>query len=156
MTGGGTGRHSGSAGFTAVELLAVLVIVALAAAIAMPNVFGARVAPPLRTAALEVADALRSARLDAIRANAARGLVLDLDARTYWTDGHRAPRPVPRDIAIEARLAQSGVLAGGQGYFRFYADGSSSGGSIRLQKGSEQAVIALDWLTGSAEVTWQR
>lgn len=149
-------RVRNSAGFTAVELLAVLVILALSAAVAMPDVFGRRVAPPLRSAAHDLADALASARLDAIRSNAPRGLVLDVDARTYWTEQNRATRALPRDVTIEARIAESGVLARGTGLYRFFADGSSSGGSIELQRGSERAVIALDWLTGRAEVTWQR
>ncbi|HZA01422.1 MAG TPA: type II secretion system protein GspH, partial [Hyphomicrobiaceae bacterium] len=38
------------------------------------------------------------------------------------------------------------------GRFRFYPDGSSSGGQIILGLGGTTEVVVVDWLTGNAQI----
>lgn len=157
------GRH-GAAGFSLLEMLAVLAILAAAAALSLPNVWRRPVEAGLRATALDMAGALRSARMEAIRRNRASAFVIDIEARQYWAEGGGPRRAIPAAISVEATLPESGRLTGGAGRYAFYPDGSAGGGAIHLTgpgggqgRGEDAgATIAINWLTGAAEVTWGR
>ena len=69
LRGGGKPRRSGEAGFTLLELIVVLAILGLVAAIGTPNVVSWLARLRSRAAADEVASVLQSARLQAIARN---------------------------------------------------------------------------------------
>jgi general secretion pathway protein H len=137
-------------------MIVVLAILASAAALALPNVWRRPLDAGLRATALDMAGALRSARQEAIRRNGANGFTIDLEKRQYWAEGVGRRRAIPGTLSIDATLPESGRLAQGAGRYIFYPDGSSSGGSIRLSAADASATIGVNWLTGSAEVTWHR
>lgn len=127
---------AGSAGFTLLEMLVVLAVLGLAAALVMSRPLGASPATQARTAAQRVAAALRGARGRAILADATVTVALD-------APGHRlrlsdaAPLGLPRAVALT-----------GTPVIRFAPDGSSSGGTIVLGGGGVRQGVAVDWLTG--------
>jgi hypothetical protein len=44
------------------------------------------------------------------------------------------------------------TLEPGRGIIRFFADGSSTGGVVRLVRGERRADVAIDWLTGRVAI----
>ena len=128
------------AAFTLLELLVVLAIAAGLAALVAPQLARFASLVELKAAARETAAALRGARGRAIASGRETALAL----------GTRLPRHP--GIALELVVAHSEVLGAGTGASRFYPDGSSSGGRVRLtlegHGGSEAQVVDVDWLTG--------
>jgi len=110
-------------GFTLLELLVVLLIAASAIALVLPQLSGARAGIVLKSSAREVAGALRAARGEAIARH--------------------------REVSFVTAAEVSGSL---DGVIRFFPDGSSSGGSIRLSAAGRSYVIEVDWLTGRVAI----
>ena len=90
----------GDAGFTLLELIAVLAIVALAAMLAFPVAERSRRGPSVRTAAIDLASALKVARAEAVRSNTDSKLVLDLPGRRFGADGYGRPHALPREVTV--------------------------------------------------------
>ncbi|WP_315770071.1 MULTISPECIES: GspH/FimT family pseudopilin [unclassified Bradyrhizobium] len=137
-----------SAGFTLVEMLAVLVILALTAAAAMPLLSRGAGQVGLDAATSELASALRATRSAAIAQNRVMTLSVDVDRRTF---GSEAVRPRAFAPQIQAKLTyaqatQSGPAVGG---FRFFPDGSSTGGDLSLGLGGREMRLCIEWLTGT-------
>jgi general secretion pathway protein H len=55
-------------------------------------------------------------------------------------------------LAVELVIPGAEQVGSGVGLFRFYPDGSSSGGQIIFRQGGATAVVAVDWLTGNAQI----
>lgn len=134
-----------NAGFTLVETLIALALIALATALIAPNVGRVTGAMGLDGTADDVARALRLARWQALVGGGT--VIVTLDPATHRLIG---PTPatslaLPDGVTLEARGAE------GLG-FVFLADGSASGGTLRLAKGGDSARVTVDWLTGAVGV----
>lgn len=149
-TSGAARRHR-SAGFTLVEMLAVMTILALLAALTLP----ALRPPPdrlrLEAAARTVASALRLSRAKAIAINGDVVLAIDAERRLFESSAVPATR-IDRDIAVAMTLAAPERRGRSAGAIRFFADGTASGGNIVLTLGARHARIEVNWLTGEARL----
>ncbi|MGJ4961322.1 GspH/FimT family pseudopilin [Bradyrhizobium sp. HKCCYLRH3061] len=137
-----------SAGFTLVEMLAVLVILALAATAAVPLLSRGAGAVSLDAATSEIASALRATRAAAIVQSRMMTLSVDVDRRTFGSDVVKLRSFAP-DIQAKltyAAATQSGPAVGG---FRFFPDGSSTGGDLSLGLGEREVRLCVEWLTGT-------
>jgi general secretion pathway protein H len=130
-------RSSGAGGFTLIETLVVVVILAL-----MLGIFAGflphrsdRLA--VASAAQGVASALRLARADAIAAARPAVFAPLKDGTGYTVAGRATPLP-PR---ITLTMAGPPVI-------RFAPDGSSSGGVVRVGGEVNVVEVKVDWLTG--------
>jgi general secretion pathway protein H len=141
----GTGTRSG---FSLIEMLAALAIVALAAALAMPLALRPSDALRLDAAAQELVAALRLTRAAAIVHNADAALTIDVARRTFESPAVPA-RPLPADLAVKLKIAEP-ERAPSQGGFRFFPDGSSTGGDMVLALRGRETKICVDWLSGIA------
>ncbi|HMR31468.1 MAG TPA: prepilin-type N-terminal cleavage/methylation domain-containing protein [Geminicoccaceae bacterium] len=115
-------------GFTLVELLVVLTLLALASAIVLPR-FMASAGPNARMQAALVASKLRDARREAVAS--ARPIAVPIDAagvEATGPDGRRLPE----------------IL--------FFPDGSSSGAVLIVEVDRRRALIEVDDLTGSVRL----
>jgi general secretion pathway protein H len=147
-------RHTpnGEFGFTLLELLVVLGLLALGLALVAPSLGQARSGLAVRSTAYELAASLRAVRGAARATNVDHVLTIDLAQRQYWADGVVGPRTLPRGIVVEVAVPESERMARMTGRFRFFPDGSASGGRLVLQDKRSTAVIAVDWLNGDVRL----
>jgi general secretion pathway protein H len=151
MTGRPESEPSSAAGFTLLEMLVVIAILVLATAVAMPILARPSDGVRLQATARDLINALRLTRAMAITRNAEIALTIDADKRTFASAAIRTHSFGP-DIAAELTFAEPERTAGATGGFRFFPDGSSSGGDVRLQLRGSEAKICVNWLTGEAQL----
>jgi general secretion pathway protein H len=150
----GGGEHTEcaapAAGFTLLELLIVLTILAVVAVFAVPQLAKPSDRLRLQAATRDLAAALRLTRASAISRNAEIALVVDVDARAFESPAV-SRKSLPSDIDVQLKVAEPERPTRSRGGFRFYADGSSTGGDIVLRLRDNEARICVNWLTGKAE-----
>ncbi len=157
-------------GFTLIELILVLVIISIAFAIVAPAV-GNRLGgnDPKRTAA-QLRTTLELLRLRALTDGIEQRLVIDPEDNQYWQESgqvvaredgeEESERADEQVIASDEDLQFSAtslwVREEGEVEFRFYPDGTNSGGEITIaqQRGANEIayIIALNPLLGTATV----
>lgn len=142
-------------GFTLLEMIAVLAIVALATGLAMPRLSAMRQNLKVKSAAVQLVSGLKLTRAAAMRSNDDHALIVDTLRRRYWADGAVRAQALPRDVSLSFEGQDSGVGAPGTLSFRFRPDGTASGGKIKLGSGRQGAIISVDWLTGNIALRWQ-
>ena len=135
------------AGFTLIEMLAVLTILAVTTTLVVPLVSGGSEGTRLQMAASDLASAFRLTRSAAITRNRDMSLMIDVNQRTF-----RSSVVSQRSFApdIDAKLTFAAGLGSGKsdGGFRFFSDGSSTGGDVTLSLRGKQTTLCVDWLTG--------
>lgn len=142
-----------SRGFTLLELLVVLAIMGLLLGLAAPRFHNIVPGFELQSSTRELAAALRETRSRALERGEPALLVVDLAGRRYGLGGSTQSKELPRDIVLEALTAADDISeetrrAG----FRFFPDGSATGGRITLSRGEQEYRIDIDWLTGRVSI----
>ena len=122
-----------AAGFTLVELLVVLTLVALLAAVALPRV-GTLLTPSIERTTRRVALAIRDQRTAAM-----------LSGRMVTLTGAAVAPMLPAGTVVEETVPAEGGIA-------FFPNGTSTGGRIVLAAGDGRRAIEVDWLTGRVSV----
>ncbi|MDX1434393.1 MAG: GspH/FimT family protein [Gammaproteobacteria bacterium] len=136
-----------SPGFTLVELLAVLLILALVAAAVIPSI-GRSSAVEVRGAARTLVSGLRRARSHALTQLRAADFAVDVERREFRLPGEPEPRTLPERIDLTLFTARSRLESESSGAIRFFPDGSSTGGRITVSGGGQRYLVDVDWLTG--------
>ena len=131
--------NRGEAGATLIEMLVVIGILGLIAGLVFP-VWSS----PLRRVQLYEARSaliahLRTARADSVRSGDGVTLELSEDGRAYNWEQSRAVLPAGVTIDGEPRA------------ITFFADGSSSGGALRLKDARRALKINIDLASGLTE-----
>lgn len=152
MTFSSAPRRSKCAGFTILELLIVLVIVVLGFAVVGLNLSSGKGAMEHKAVVRDVVSALRYARGQALMTHQEMTVTFDLEQNTYQISGRDEVFSIPESIEVTVVTAQSELSGGGQGNIRFFADGSSTGGRVVLDRGEISRQIDINWLTGQLEV----
>ena len=140
------------AGFTLIEVLAVLAVLGLAAALLAMR--GPQRSPglDLRTASEEVAGSLRLARTRAIARNRMVGVTFDAATRSVRLDG-TAPGYLPPGVGIKVTDTLRETTGAHPAAIRFAPDGSSTGGRVELQGRGRRVQVTVNWLTGRVAVS---
>jgi general secretion pathway protein H len=133
-------------GFTLVELLVVLAILALVMVLIPPFLAGGQARAELATSAREIASALRETRSLAIRQGRSEAFVVDGAAGAFRTAGGATERRLPAGLRLSLLTLANKRLD--VGVIRFFGDGSSTGGSISILQGDRRSDVKVDWLTG--------
>ena len=135
-------------GFTLMELLVVLTIVALVAAVAAPRLVGSGVAARLEADARAVEDMLDRARLTALSGN--RDTMVTVDMAGGILTGPNGAQTQLQSARVSSMTTAEALVTGETGRFRFFSDGSSTGGRLTLAAEDLTRTVTLDWLTGEA------
>jgi general secretion pathway protein H len=137
------------AGFTLIEMLVVMTIMALVATIAVPLLTQPSNTLRLETTARDLAGALRLTRATAIAQNVDITLDIDVDRHTFQSAAIPLQSFAP-GIVAELKVAEPERATPSRGAFRFFSDGSSTGGDVVLRLRDKEARICVNWLTGEA------
>ena len=141
-------RASGAAGFTLIEVMVVLAIMALALLLVPPNLIRGSDSQALKADLRQVVGGLRFARTRAIALNSTVELEIDPDARRLSVD----MKPLIGKLNAGTRIAlmseeqtwrQDGTVA-----IRFFPDGGSSGGDMLVSNDASRYRVRVNWLTG--------
>ena len=142
---------SKAGGFTLVELLVVLVIASLVLALVATSISRNISGAEMRTAARKVAASLRYTRTQAILTKSEQVFLVDTENHTYQA-AQREAEKFPEGMNIELNTARSELTSETAGGIRFYPDGGSTGGNVRLEANGRVYQVNVAWLTGEASL----
>jgi general secretion pathway protein H len=134
-------------GFTLIELMAVIVLLAIAMAAVTFSFSKSLQSARVRAASRDLVAALRYTRGQAIVKGQQEVLLLDLDQNAYTAPGKAAVK-LPKGMTLQLTTAQSEQTGANAGGIRFFPDGSSTGGHISVLQGQREWRVNVAWLTG--------
>jgi general secretion pathway protein H len=142
-----------ASGMTMIEILVVLSIMAIGAAIVVPMIGGTGASSgDLRSAARQIAAGLRHARSEAIAQRRETVLTLDLEKRSFRVAQEQRDIALPSKVELKLFTAQSDLVNERQGAIRFFPDGGSNGGRVTVASGERKYEVDVDWLTGRVAI----
>ena len=142
----------GRAGFTLLEMVGVIAVIAMLAAILLPSIPRATTRPRLEAYALEAAALLKADRTAALRRHAQITAQVDAPGRAIRSGSTGRILQVPDDVGFEATLPLSCNERPARSTISFFATGASCGGTIVLSRLGTGYEVRVNWLTGGIEV----
>jgi general secretion pathway protein H len=139
-------------GFTLLEIVCVLAIVGLLAAVLLPFIPHQTSRSRLQAYALQAATLLKADRNAAIRDRTNVATVVDAQARAIRSGASRAVIRIPDDVRFDALLPQTCRQRTALSTIDFFANGTSCGGTIALTRFDAGFEIRVNWLTGRIEI----
>lgn len=139
------------AGFTLVELLVVMVLAALMLSLVGTSLSRSISGAEMRSAAREMAASMRYTRTRAILDKQEHVFYVDTENRSYLAP-KRERVELPEGMEVEMTTARSELTSESVGGIRFYPDGGSTGGHVKLAANGRIYRIDIAWLTGEATV----
>lgn len=139
-------------GFTLLELLLVLFVVILGFAVIGLNISSGGDATRLQSAARDLVSALRFAKGEALISHRETTVTLDLNENTYTVSERDKTYSLPENIELTVVTAQEELEGEGLANIRFFPDGSSTGGRIKLELNGALWQIDINWLTGQIDI----
>jgi general secretion pathway protein H len=142
-------------GFTLIEMVVVLLIIAIGITLAVPLIEGGFDAREVRRAARQIAATMVHCRVEAMSRSAPQGMVINPHRNTVaTTDWGRWV--VLTDRAVIERLEGGAEVGDGARQILFFPNGSTSGADVvvasRRDRTSNRLRIRLDPLIGRVEV----
>ena len=144
-----TSRTEAQAGFTLLELLVVLVILALSATAVMSIGRSSLESARVRSFLVETEAMFRDARTQAIETHAQTAVMIDAKGRRLSVAGGGRVLELPRGVSLDAKVAAP--KDGGLPSIRFFPSGGSSGGQLTFNFRGRSYDLRINWLTGRAD-----
>ncbi|MEO0543710.1 MAG: prepilin-type N-terminal cleavage/methylation domain-containing protein [Pseudomonadota bacterium] len=139
-------------GFSLLEMVAVMTIVALIALVVAPR-YSANGGPQaLKSTAFEIAGLLRQSRIAAIRSGQSKSFSLSVSERRAWPAGADTSVIIPDEFTLRHEASSRCDRHAGATLIVFQPDGKSCGSVITLEMGALSAIISTNWLTGATRV----
>jgi general secretion pathway protein H len=139
-------------GFTLLEMVCVIALVAMLAAVLLPFLPHHTSRSRLQAYALETATLLKADRNSAIRRRADVATLVDAPSRAIRSGASSQTIRIPDDVRFDALLPQICRQRAALSTISFFADGMSCGGSIALSRLDSTYEIHVNWLTGRIEI----
>jgi general secretion pathway protein H len=143
---------SSQGGFTLLELMAVMALLALLVGLVLPSLMRSSERASYRANLRKLSSALRAARSEAVSRGQRVRLFLNLKTGHFQLEGSGIQGDLPGMRLADARLVWEDQEAG-RGYVAFYGDGSSSGAKLMLEEPNGQRhLIAVQPITGKVSL----
>ncbi len=140
------------AGVTLLELLIVIALMGIIAALVVPMFGGPVSTSELRATARQLAAGLRLARSEAVSERRETFLVVDVAGKRFKVDREAREHALPSKVELKLFTAQNDLVSENVGSIRFYPDGGSNGGRITVASGARKFDVDVDWLTGRVAI----
>jgi general secretion pathway protein H len=142
----------GEAGFALIEILCVLAIIGMLAAIILPAIPRATTRAKLESFAVETAVLLKADRNAALRRQIQVTTQIDAEARSIRSGVTGRVIRLPKDVSLDAILASrcADRIAGRS--IDFFPSGMSCGGTIALARPGMGFEVRVNWLTGGVDI----
>jgi general secretion pathway protein H len=138
-----------TSGFTLIEMLAVMMIIALVASLVVMFVPGTG-RSGLKAIVMDSAALLRRERMSAMLMRRDRHVALDGESRVLIGDSGTQVL-IPRDVTLDI-LGADAVWDGRLAVAAFHPDGASSGATLRFSREGAAYEIRVNWYTGGVAV----
>jgi len=139
------------AGFTLVEIMVVMVIIALIMGLVATSMSRSISAAEARAASRELVASLRYTRARAIIDKAEQVFLVDTENRSYQAPG-RDKVELPEGVDLTITTATSELVSDAVSGIRFFPDGGSTGGHIELTVNKREYRVNVAWLTGETQL----
>jgi general secretion pathway protein H len=138
-------------GFTLVEVVLVLLLIGVVVGVAAVSLTDGLGSARVRSAGHDLVAALRYTRAQAIVTRRQQALELDVEARSYVAPKREVVQ-LPKNVELRLLTAAEEQTGSSTGRIRFWPDGSSSGGRIKLVYGEQAWDVEIAWLTGEVRL----
>jgi general secretion pathway protein H len=142
----------GKRGFTLLEMVGVLAVIAMLAAVLLPLIPHQTSRSRLQAYALETATLLKADRNAAIRRQADVATLVDAGTRSIRSGTSGETISIPEDVQFDALLPQTCRQHAAVSTISFFANGTSCGGTIALTRLDAGYEVRVNWLTGRIEI----
>jgi general secretion pathway protein H len=139
-------------GFTLLEMVCVLAIIAIIVAVLLPSIPRQTSRARLQAYALEAAALLKSDRAASMRDRIEVTTLVDASGRMIRSGASPASVRIPDDVDFEALLPRRCQNRPIFSIISFFPDGMSCGGAIMLSRADLRLEIRVNWLTGRIDI----
>lgn len=139
-------------GFTLLEMVCVIALVAMLAAVLLPFLPRHTSRARLQAYALQAANLLKADRNAAISRGINVSTLVDARSRAIRSGASADLIRIPDDMRFDALLPESCRHRAALSTISFFADGTSCGGTIALTRLDASYEIRVNWLTGRIEI----
>ena len=144
-------ESASASGYTLTELLVVLVILSIALGGSVMFALGRSGTASLPRVSSQVASLIGSASTRSILTQREVLVVIDPVANELSTIGEDVIH-IPERFSVEVITAKSELTEADHAAIRFFPEGGSTGGSIRLSADGSVFSIEIDWLTSRVSI----
>ncbi len=147
-------RHTqkyGSRGFTLVELMVVMVIIAMVLGLVATSMSRSISSAEARAATRQLVASLRYTRARAVIEKAEQVFLVNTENRSYQAPGRKLVE-LPEGVDVTITTARSEVTSEEVAGIRFFPDGGSTGGHVELTVNGREYRVNIAWLTGHAKM----
>ena len=147
--GSGAGREDG---FSLLEVVCAVAIIAMLAAVLLPRIPQGTSRPRLEGYAVEIASLLTADRNAAIRRRIPIATEVNAMSRSIRSGAGWRQVSIPDDVVLQAMLPQQCNQRPALSTISFFPSGMSCGGAVVLTRNGAGYEIRVNWLTGGVEV----
>jgi general secretion pathway protein H len=149
-------RGTGRRGFALIEILCVLAIIGMLAAIILPALPRATTRARLESFAVQTAVLLKADRNAALRRQIQVTTQIDAAARSIRSGATGRMVRIPDDVSLDAILASRCADRNAGRSIDFFPSGMSCGGVIALKRPGMGYEVRVNWLTGGVDIVAQK
>lgn len=147
----GNRKFGRARGFTLVEIMVVMVIIALVMGLVATSMSRSISGAQARAASRNLVASLRYTRARAIIDKKERVFQVDTENRSYQAPG-RKQVTLPKGVEVSITTARSEFTSESVSGIRFFPDGGSTGGHIELLVNEREYRVNVAWLTGETHM----
>lgn len=148
----GIERGTGQDGYVLLEMVCVLAIIGLLAAVILPAIPRATGRTGLERYAVATAALLEGDRVAALRQRARIATLIDAETRTVRSGAGDHIVQLPGDVRLDAMLPTRCYDRPTGMSIDFFPSGMSCGGVLALTHSGVEYEIRVNWLTGAVDV----
>jgi general secretion pathway protein H len=149
-------RGTDEQGFALIEMLCVLAIIGLLAAIILPAIPRTTTRAKLESYAVQTAALLKADRNAALRRQIQVTTQIDAEARSIRSGVTGRVIRLPNDVSLDAMLASRCADRSAGRSIDFFPSGMSCGGVIALARPGMGFEVRVNWLTGGVDIVPQK